>query len=637
MTPTKACATLPCSAPSSDPLACLPFGQQVHDAIENLRLVLTAAKVDGAEGRLCDQQSHICDRAAARMMDTLECFALQQPSDEEVFTLWNALRPVYGEMLELKDRWLAAQRWHVDYETRLQRLMLDTSGYAQVYDVFEGTEAAARLVELEHIAVGSSARGPCLPQPLMSPPTSKSSSVGACYPPEAPLLTPPKAHCQPLAPQIYQPRTQVKFNWLLPYDKETKARTWCFSTLMTQFHRFTLTQTVRHGGSGKIRWAIDPHGEVFVAKEFRLGLKSGMVVPDKKTRTSSFAQIVSENERTAFFRSVLDIEAAPPPDRLSDRVTLNLFRAGTQPFRLLDTVVSHRTGKAYMVMTRETGDLFDLHGLARYQPEITAAAARSMATQIFVELQALHQKCHFAHFDISRGNVLYNRLGQFKLLDFEMAMALDDDMTSLGRGFRGSIAAPEMVAFNAPCEQWPYLTAAADVFALAALTVHLACPDPYQSNPFEIPDFTPDLGPAERAGYLWSQFSQFEAWKDALRPSPCAWVDVFRIPTASQSPFDAFFGPLAQKAPFLCDHLINRAMVADVTQRASAQEMATILLRNTMEVDTAATLDLVSKMAQTDNLSELNALSLEACKYDNWQAEHVASLLNQDAGLPLSA
>jgi hypothetical protein len=127
----------------------------------------------------------------------------------------------------------------------------------------------------------------------------------------------------------------------------------------------------------------------------------------------------------------------------------------------------------------------------------------------------------------------------------------------------------------------------------------------------------------------WTQMLQFEAWKNALRPSPSEPVDVSKIQPHGLSVFDAFFAPLAQRAPFLCDRLINRAMVEDVTQRASARELATGFLRNTLEVDTTMTACLVAKMAEADDLLDMEHLSRQALHYDAWQQCHVASIIAQ--------
>jgi hypothetical protein len=565
-------------------------------------------------------------------MELLKSFGAQKGAEASVSTLFHALQPACAQMVELKDRWLGASGWHLDYEAEIQRLMQLAAGAAHTQDVFEQPPSASGGLGLTLAAADAGMTGFSTIVPLISPPQSEGSLGRLDNTPVlggATLPTPPQSYGQSLGLTIPETAGQVKFKWGPFMGPQTAPHSWRFSTLITPAQRFTLTQTFDMGRFGKVRWCVDPQGEVLVAKEFRLGATADEVVPNKKTKTRSISHVAGERNRTVFFRSVLDLEVAPIQGLLSDRAALNLFRTGTQPLRVVDAVVSHHSRKGYLVMTRETGDLYHLQRILQHRPELCAAAARSMATQIFVELQAMHEKCLHGHFDLNRGNILFNRMGQFKLKDFDAAVPMHDGTTPVQSGERGTLAALDRGALSPGSPATPSSGAAADIFALAALTVHLAHPDPSLSNPFEVLDADQDLSREERMRKAWTQMLQFEAWKNALRPSPSEPVDVSKIQPHGLSVFDAFFAPLAQRAPFLCDRLINRAMVEDVTQRASARELATGFLRNTLEVDTTMTACLVAKMAEADDLLDMEHLSRQALHYDAWQQCHVASIIAQ--------
>lgn len=395
-------------------------------------------------------------------------------------------------------------------------------------------------------------------------------------------ITPPYDQLGLLPVAIRHTDQKIRFNWFRSFYAGQGFGQVRLSTLVTQAGLLTITPAFTYGSFGKIHYGIDSEQQVHIVKEWHLGAMTSRPV-GAKVYTCSRAEAVSEIERTVVLRRVID--QTNSMHDLAEPSLLKRVRRGSTVFNLRSCDSASYTDGAtgvykerlFAVMTRDAGSLYNLD--YHLSPSLRPAAALSVAVQGYVELEALHTRAQYGHFDISLGNIFYNALGQFKLMDFGMAYRLDKGFSNL-RGMVGSVATPEMVLMPADEHRLQLLTAGVDVFALAVLVVNLSCGLHFFYNPFRMPATQENLTFAQQREKLATVFEAFEVWKNDCRSGDMLLVQPEAILKRSkdQDRFTRLFAPMANSCPSLCSLLLNRALVADPLTRAPSSELAANIL-----------------------------------------------------------
>ena len=248
-------------------------------------------------------------------------------------------------------------------------------------------------------------------------------------------------------------------------------------------------RTAYAGSYGKVHLATSVHPDG--ANAIRVAIKEQRQIPKstpdgrQKTYARAVEDIYTEINDFREMRRLIEEQCRAFDQRIvqAGYEPFALVRTGTIPTEVFDAYTDPIKQKTYMAMTLELGSVDMLRDSVDVEadtsgprsPYLTALGA-SFGTQCFLELAAMHRIAHKAHLDLKLENVTFNRVGQFKLVDFGLARPLDGAGNTLGVGLdTGSLLSPEMVlaATAASNGQLTPVGRATDVHALAATALSL--------------------------------------------------------------------------------------------------------------------------------------------------------------------
>lgn len=369
------------------------------------------------------------------------------------------------------------------------------------------------------------------------------------------------------------------------------------------------------GSFGKVADAIFSGGEQLVVKTIRRTHKEGL---DKYGRPKTYAvppaEAIAEYGLTVKIRGVIDAALGPYPSDVSYLAAfLRQVRPVKSPFVGYGVVnleaIDPRGGSVehtLMMMSRDEGDLFDVcQNVADRAPfelreRLSSALALSVVAQGLEELHHMHTLAGMAHLDLSSGNIFMTALGQCKLMDFGMALAIDAAGKTSHHGFRGSIISPEAALYQHDGKPAAPLSAATDVFALSTIAFEVAASHLKVANPFHGGhrlNFTEQPPPAPSEYPVWVM-QHFVDWSRArLEPGTTHISARNIVQMATQEPFSAFFAPLCRLLPEVAELLLNRGMALEAVNRSNSQA----LLAQLVSITLAPTAELAQLMPYYQN------------------------------------
>ena len=346
------------------------------------------------------------------------------------------------------------------------------------------------------------------------------------------------------------------------------------------FWDLLITHTIFTGGFGKVRWGINYNLETFAIKEFRafdakyppFSQMSAheVALRQKKTKLTPDTKVLEEARLTQRLRDAIEAYCKPYDNPFEDQNnSLCQVRERIHPFvihTMIELPAKDNVKKVHMVMSRESGDLFEA---VRILPKrVLPALALSLAAQGFTELAAMHDAAKYIHLDIKLENVLFHHDGQFKLMDFGLAQDISAQDSFSVRSMYGTLHAPEMFATDNPhLPERRNLSSATDVFCLALTIVDAA--GLKQQNPFV---FTSGGNSAKKAWKRAADVQQeFKNFRQNLLDKKGK-INIAAI-RAGTKMGDYFFA-LAKNNPDLCKLLLEQALVPNPALRSPARIVA---------------------------------------------------------------
>lgn len=323
-----------------------------------------------------------------------------------------------------------------------------------------------------------------------------------------------------------------------------------------------LTQTIVRGGYGKVRFGVQPNGNILVDKEYRVSKLAAARTGTKKTAESTLADICAEAVRSVRLRH--KIEAHMP----ASHTAAARMRTKTRNFEIQNIVRIERPGgyKLHMLMSFEGIDLFDIvDNTPPAKTERLGALALSLAAQGYHELAQLHDHGFFCHLDLKPENFIYNEGGQIKVIDFGLAKPTKSGVSD-HFGFRGTIIAPEMLDGKGLSRgNGQPLSTATDNFLMAITVIDVA--SRLEGKRFYGDQYTGSTGP-ERMQELFKDFYQ---WRNSLprRHHKLVLKDI-----GERGSFGKMFAPLAKASPELCALLLDHALNEHPEKRWTAQRIS---------------------------------------------------------------
>ncbi|HET6346586.1 MAG TPA: protein kinase [Myxococcota bacterium] len=301
--------------------------------------------------------------------------------------------------------------------------------------------------------------------------------------------------------------------------------------------RYFVTNTLRAGSFGKVRYAIDEQGNVWAFKELR---------SDKWRNPSGgdVSTLITETD---------DIQ----------KETGILGQLG------VGKTVTLENGKVYTAMPLMDGEVAEALGRMpnNLREPVLCEVGRSILVQMAAGLEKLHD-LGWVHLDVKLANALVKGAGQVDICDFGLAAPLERDgltQPDILRGTPGMVS-PEVLAGRR-------LSTKADIWslALAFCDVHT----PVNMCPFGKGN---DL-----AG--WSrQVRAFERWREGLlvkdrrgrsvtdaEGHPV--IDLRRIARSGGTEWDQYFNTLRLADEAMCAYVLGRMLNPEPTQRPSAHEV----------------------------------------------------------------
>ncbi len=440
-----------------------------------------------------------------------------------------------------------------------------------------------------------------------------------------------------ITPYRYEPARAVKTKRSAVEYRDQPFATHDNSTRYSKLFRtdgtyYVLTWTQIQGSFGKLRHGFSPDGKEFAIKEIRHDYKPGSTRwGHRKTHPLERKEAIDEATKTKDIRAIIDKYTSKWDNRpFYKSESFKKLRSGTQPFVLQDIIEDDTPGKrkTYLVMNKELGDVFDLQGALNDTER--AAASLSLAAQGFTELAGLHDLARYRHGDLKLENLLFNELGQIKIMDWGMAEKTDKHGATDSSGPQGTLATPESIGFYGIRGQLADLTVAADVFCMGAMVAELAQSSRnHHLQPFFLRERLPGYDQGQRGLFSSHKenFAQFEAWKTALS-GPNGRVDVSRIGSAPNNRFDQFFSRLAQDNPKLADLIINDAMHLEPQKRMSADKLAQHA-RELIKADDGQLEMLKARMHSLGKESKTKSFKAGALAYDVWDKQQTELELAQ--------
>lgn len=389
---------------------------------------------------------------------------------------------------------------------------------------------------------------------------------------------------------------------------------------------FILTETFAQGAVGKARraYSMDEPNLELVVKEMRhVGSRKLRPARLQRTRIISRADAVVEAHMTQSIRrnierdmSAYDALPIEHPD------SLQRARGEVMPFVMHGLIKNN--AKTYIVMSADMGSASSLNGQMIGANKVFAV--KSLAAQIFSELQAMHETCNVAHLDISDNNIFVTRSGQFKIMDHGGAEPLAQGRTDKN-GVRGTLLAPENVGFSLKTDEDFNLTGATDVFAAAAMVAVFASGRP-RDNVFYHGFRMPGTRTPQESGQ--EMFRAFVAWRQAVADPNSGRITAAGILAGEDDYFSPLFSPLAEMAPQLCETLINDAMAIAPQDRKSAGELAHVV-RGLLPKSTDARDSFVNALKSVDSIEDRQEDFDFAAMFDAWETQQTQKHQEQAA------
>jgi hypothetical protein len=298
---------------------------------------------------------------------------------------------------------------------------------------------------------------------------------------------------------------------------------------------FFVTNTLKCGSFGKVRYAIDEQGNAWAFKELR----------SEKWRNLSGRDVWTQITQSESIKQEIGIQA-----QLGRGKTMTL-----------------ENGKVYTAIPLMDGEVLD--ALDRMPGDLHATVRREVGRSVLVQMAEGLAELHrlgWVHMDVKLENALVKGAGEVEICDFGLAAPLESDgltQADLLRGTPGMVA-PEVLAgrrLSTKTDMWS--------LALAFCDVHI----PGNECPF---GWGKDVDAWKR------QARSFERWwktlvvKDAygrvvVDAEGHPMIDLNRIPRQGGTEWDQYFNKLRLADHGMCAYVLGRMLNPDANERPSAE------------------------------------------------------------------